>query len=177
MVFFRIHFIDQLNLKYGYFDPHNGTFSVSPYVRMILSALGLPDNNSVIKIHGLPSCQYTNRFTFENIIDNVPYFPRNGERNSIKSVDRDLANELYSIYGKYGFDGYIAPYAIPTRFECGWFNTECCVFNPSTCLISTHYYIQRIGKGSRRKRKSKLKRVWIPPPNIYVEYRQMKGTV
>lgn len=95
---------------------------------MILSELGLSDSVSV------PQCQYTQPFTVDNIIDNTPYF-HNKERNSIKKVDLELAKELRDIYGQYGFDGYIAPYETPTHFECGWFNQECCVFDPNQSLI------------------------------------------
>ena len=130
---FHSHLIDQLNLKYTHFDSISGIFNVDPHVKLILSAIGLPDSQSVINIHGTPKCRYTPPFSLNNIIDNVAYF-HNKERNSIKSVDLQLANELYSIYGQHGFDGYIAPFATPTRFECGWFNQECCLFNPSQCI-------------------------------------------
>jgi hypothetical protein len=135
---FRLHFMDMLNLKYMSNNREKGHYDVPDRVKWIMSTLGLPDNETMIGEFGQPTCKYEGIDTLDKIKKTAPYYGK-GERNSIRDLDREMANELYDIYGRYGFDGYIAPYATPTRFECGWFNDEVCVFNPISVLSCTQF--------------------------------------
>jgi hypothetical protein len=130
---FQLHLMDQLNIKYTLID--DTTNFVNSYKSRIMSALGMPNINEVIRVYGKPKCQYDNDNVKNITVANVPYFQH--ERWSKYEVDQLLMTEIHEIYSKYGFDGYISPTTVPSRLMCGWHHEEIGLFDPTNKFIPT----------------------------------------
>lgn len=128
---FQMHLMDQLNVKYPILD--NGKY-INTYKSSVMSTLGLPNTDEIIRVFGKPTCKYDDVDMVNMIEVNRQYFAH--ERWSKEKDDRLLMGELDDIYSKYGFDGYFSPVAVPSRFHCGWFNDEVALFRPKSVIIS-----------------------------------------
>jgi hypothetical protein len=128
---FQMHLMDQLNIKYTTIDNDKYT---NTYKSRVMSTLGLPNTDEIMRVFGKPTCKYDNDQERAIVEVNQKYFAH--ERWSKDKDDKLLMKELNDIYGKYGFDGYYSPVAVPSRFHCGWFSDEVALFNPKSVIIS-----------------------------------------
>jgi hypothetical protein len=124
---FKIHFMDQLNEKYGFNT--TGT-TVNKDKTDVLMTIGMPNYESVVRVYGTPTCTYTSQDIEKHVHDNVPFFY--GDRNSFDKKDLKMIKDMKEIYENYGFDGYISTTNIPSRYTCGWFHPEIGLFRPQT---------------------------------------------
>jgi hypothetical protein len=90
---FQLHLMDQLNMKYDQID--DDRHFINHYKARIMSTLGLPNTNEIIRVFGQPKCQYDNELAKHLTVANVPYFQH--ERFSKYENDQLLMTELQNM--------------------------------------------------------------------------------